>query len=299
MKYAVIDMGSNTIRLCIYEIKEGALDQILNRRKMALLGSKTQNGALTEEGIGAACDALCELQAVSQDYQVEALFVFATAAIRNISNTESVVSEIFQRTGISVDVLSGEEEAFLTFLGAAQAQSIVDGVIADIGGGSTELVLIKNGRPVQTASFPIGSLTAFVRFVKKRPAGREQIMAIRSYVRQLIASEFSQDITAEVLYGIGGATRAAHELEKVLYPSSGGAIPVLDMLLYRLLDDERLAEESILKASPERLDTALPGVAILCETAEFFGCKHLDVCKAGVREGYIRKQLGMLGNEGA
>ena len=73
---------------------------------------------------------------------------------------------------------------------------------------------------------------------------------------------------------------------------------LLQMLLYRLLDDERLAEESILEASPERLDTALPGVAILCETAEFFGCKHLDVCKAGVREGYIRKQLGMLGNEG-
>lgn len=299
MKYAVIDIGSNTVRLCIYELKNDKLGLVLNRSVMALLGSKVVDGALSREGVLAACDALLSLKQFVRGANVQKTFVFATAALRNIRNSSQAVAEIQEKTGFLIDVLSGEDEAFLTFSGAAREQDIYDGVIADIGGGSTELVLVKEGKPVQTASLPFGSLVAFVRFVGKRPAAKEQIMAIRAYVRNLICQSFSEGITAEALFGIGGAARTAHELEKILYPASGGAMATLETLLSRLLEDERLAEESILKASPERLDTALPGVAILCEVAAFFGCKRLDVCKAGVREGYINKRLGLLGKEGA
>lgn len=299
MKYAVIDIGSNTVRLCIYEFRKNKLSLVLNRRVMALLGSKVKDGALSREGIAAACEALLSLKKFITSANVHKTFVFATAALRNISNTEEAVAEIQEKTGFLIDVLSGEEEAFLTFSGAAHEQEIYDGVIADIGGGSTELVLIKEGKPVQTASLPIGSLVAFVRFVGKRPATKGQIMEIRRYVRDLIHNSFETGLSGEVLFGIGGAARTAHELEKILYPTSGGAMETLEVLLERLLSDETLAEESILKASPERLDTALPGVAILCEVAAFFGCMRLDVCRAGVREGYINKQLGLLGNEGA
>lgn len=291
MKYAVIDVGSNTIRLCVYQKDASGLSLFVNERVMALLGSKTTDGALNEEGIAAASEALLKLKAVAEKEQVAHLFVFATAALRNISNTQAVVERLKQTTGLFVDVLSGEEEALLTFAGAAEAQHIEDGLIADIGGGSTELVLVQHGQVLTKASLPIGSLTAFVRFVKTRPAERERISELREYVRQMIAEHFAQDRKALVLYGIGGAARTASELEKILYPASGGAIQTLEMLLYRLLDDEKLAEKSILAASPDRLDTALPGVAILCEAAAFFGCKRLDVCKAGVREGYLRKKI--------
>ncbi len=299
MKYAVIDIGSNTVRLCIYELKKDKLTLVLNRRVMALLGSKVVDGALSREGITAACDALLSLKKFIKESKVQKTFVFATAALRNIFNTEEAVAEIQEKTGLTIDVLSGEDEANLTFAGVAREQDIYDGVIADIGGGSTELILVKEGRPVQTVSLPIGSLVAFVRFVGKRPATKEQIMAIRQYVRDLIQKSFMQKQSAEVLFGIGGAARTAYELEKILYPASGGAMNTLETLLDRLLGDEALAEASILQASPERLDTALPGVAILCEVAAFFGCKHLDVCRAGVREGYINKQLGLVGKEGA
>ena len=225
MRYAVIDVGSNTIRLCIYEKHDGGLSLIVNERVMALLGSKTTNGALNEEGIRAASEALLKLKEIAEREQAEHLFVFATAALRNITNTQEATAEIMKNTGLLIDVLSGDEEALLTYAGAAKAQNIADGLIADIG----------------------------------------------------------------------GAARTASELEKILYPASGGAIQTLEMLLYRLLDDEKLAEKSILAASPDRLDTALPGVAILCEAAAFFGCKRLDVCKAGVREGYLQKKLGESG----
>lgn len=291
MKYAVIDVGSNTIRLCVYQKDASGLSLFVNERVMALLGSKTTDGALNEEGIAAASEALLKLKAVAEKEQVAHLFVFATAALRNISNTQAVVERLKQTTGLFVDVLSGEEEALLTFAGAAEAQHIEDGLIADIGGGSTELVLVQHGQVLTKASLPIGSLTAFVRFVKTRPAERERISELREHVRQMIAEHFAQGRKALVLYGIGGAARTASELEKILYPASGGAIQTLEMLLYRLLDDEKLAEKSILAASPDRLDTALPGVAILCEAAAFFGCKRLDVCKAGVREGYLRKKI--------
>ena len=295
MRYAVIDVGSNTIRLCIYEKHDGGLSLIVNERVMALLGSKTTNGALNEEGIRAASEALLKLKEIAEREEAEHLFVFATAALRNITNTQEATAEIMKNTGLLIDVLSGDEEALLTYAGAAKAQNIADGLIADIGGGSTELVLIKEGKVLAKASLAIGSLTAFVRFVKKRPAEREQIMHLREHMRSMIAERFTEGTQASVLYGIGGAARTASELEKILYPASGGAIQTLEMLLYRLLDDEKLAEKSILAASPDRLDTALPGVAILCEAAAFFGCKRLDVCKAGVREGYLQKKLGESG----
>lgn len=298
MKYAVIDIGSNTIRLCAYTVENGVVSQYLNRPIMARLGSKTENGALTQAGMEVACEALLTLREEIASHGVEAVFVFATAAFRNISNTEAVVAEIECRTGFTIDVLSGEDEALFTASGAQLKQPIEDGLIADIGGGSTELVLIKNGKPVQATSLAIGSLTAFVRFVGKRPANRQQITALRTYIREQIATVFAAGAHGAVLYGIGGAARVAAKLEKNLYPASGGAIQTLETLLYRLLDDEELAEKSILQAGPERMDTALPGVAILCEIANYFGCKQLDVCCAGVREGYLWQQIALREKEG-
>ncbi len=294
MKYAVIDIGSNTIRLCAYEAKDGKLSLFLNQRVMACLGSKIQNGVLTQDGMEAACQALLDLQKLIPKHEVAKVFVFATAALRNIANTEEAVQTIKERTGFLVDVLSGEEEALFTFNGAAQEQHISDGLIADIGGGSTELILVQHGQVIQTASLPIGSLTAFVRFVGRRPATREQISTIRCHVHDLIAEHFGKKAKAKVLYGIGGAPRTALELEKILDPRADGAILPLEALLDHLLEDKQLAKKSILKASPERLDTALPGVAILCEVAAYFNCEKLDVCGAGVREGYLHKQLAAL-----
>ncbi len=295
MTYAVIDIGTNTVRLCLYRIENGKPRMVLNRRVMALLGSKVEDGSLTSEGIDAVCGALESLIALICDKRVNHTLVFATAALRNVTNTEEVLLAIRERVGLEVQVLSGEEEAILTFKGAAKEQPISEGLIADIGGGSTELVLIKNSQVVQTVSLPIGSLTAFVQFVKKRPADAETISAIRSHVRSMVQDHFTPEAKATVLYGIGGAARTAMELEKILYPGAGGAIQTLETLLAQLLDDEKLAETSILQASPERLDTALPGVAILCEVAALFGCERLGVCRGGVREGYLWQQLEKLG----
>ncbi len=291
MKIAVIDLGSNTIRLCIYEKQDGELMLTLNQRVMALLASKRQGDALSEEGIQAAISALCQLKQVANDYGIDKVHVFATAALRCISNSEEAMEKIQKGSGLTIDLLSGEQEAYLTFCGAAGEQKIEDGLIADIGGGSTELILVKDGIPIQSESFDIGSLTAFVRFVHERPAEREHIMALRAYIRELVTEKFPVGTCAHVLYGIGGAARTAYELEKILYPASGGAIQTLQMLLYRLLDDEKLAEKTILMASPDRLDTALPGTAILCEIAEIFGCKKLDICRGGVREGYMKEKM--------
>ncbi|MBE7035082.1 MAG: hypothetical protein E7402_03030 [Ruminococcaceae bacterium] len=291
MKQAVFDIGSNTIRLCIYEVQGQQRKLILNERVMARLGSKTKDGVMTDEGINAACDAIITLKDYLKQQPADKVLAFATAAVRNVRNTEAVVDAIRERTGLAVDVLSGEEEATLTFLGASRERDIRDGVIADIGGGSTELILVKNGAVTDTVSFPIGSLTAFVRFVNHRPAEKSDIHAIREHVKGLLSGHFAPETCGEVLYGIGGAARAAIELEKLLYPRAVGAIETLETLLSRLLADEELAEESILKASPERLDTALPGVAILCEVAHFFGCEKLDICHGGVREGYLEKNV--------
>ncbi|MBQ9915159.1 MAG: phosphatase, partial [Clostridia bacterium] len=192
MKYAVIDLGTNTIRLCIYQNTGQERKLLLNQRVLALLGSKTENGALTDEGVRAAADALTLLKAVAKEHGIENVYVFATAALRNISNTEAVAKILTEETGLTIDILSGEEEAELTFLGATETCHVEDGLIADIGGGSTELILVKDGKVVRSESFDIGSLTGFVRFVHNRPAEREHIDALRAYVRSIIREKFPE-----------------------------------------------------------------------------------------------------------
>lgn len=186
MKQAIIDIGSNSIRLTLYET-DGQSFKILFREKiMAGLAGYVEDGKLSAEGIECACAGLLTFRGVLQTLAINRISVFATASLRNISNTEQALSVIHAATGYSVEVISGEDEALFGYAGAMQELHLTGGAFLDIGGASTEIVTFKDGKPMDFASFPIGSLSLYRCCVKKILPGEGSLRRLRQEIAQTI-----------------------------------------------------------------------------------------------------------------
>ena len=147
MLYGVIDIGSNTIRLMIYRVDNGAIHPVLNNKFAAgLAGYITAKGKMSKEGIRKAVEVLTELRTVTEQITLDGVFPFGTAALRNITNTQEVLDAIRAESGFAVRVLSGEEEAEFDYYGALQSTPLDGGLLVDVGGGSTELVYFTKRR---------------------------------------------------------------------------------------------------------------------------------------------------------
>lgn len=114
---------------------------------------------MSQEGIHRLCGVLIECRMLLSQFEMERSFVFATASLRNIQNTREAVDQIFLMTGFSVDVISGQAEAYLDYYGVMVEAPLENGLLFDIGGGSTELVTMAHDGPGVIESLPIGSLT--------------------------------------------------------------------------------------------------------------------------------------------
>ena len=166
MKYAVVDMGSNSMRLSVYDAHEnGDFDLIFSEKKMAGLANYIEYGALSRKGIEVACEILRGFQWILRHFNISDMHVFATASLRNIKNTDEASEDIYDKTDIKVDVLSGKEEAELGYYGAITKCDENLGAMFDIGGGSTEVTSIKIGKTQHAQSVGIGALNLFNRFV--------------------------------------------------------------------------------------------------------------------------------------
>ena len=142
MIYGIVDVGSNTIRLSIYKYENNKVVLLLNKKTMAGLAGYVKDGELSKAGIKRACEVLKAYKEIVENFQIKNVFVFATASLRNVSNTDEAVLRIKEETGFNTEIILGENEAIYDFIGASQVVDISDGILIDIGGESTELVIL-------------------------------------------------------------------------------------------------------------------------------------------------------------
>lgn len=292
MTYGVIDVGSNTIRLCIYDIADGKIKSLFNNKNTAGLIGYVNDGELSKRGIRKACDVLNEQKEMAQQAKVEKLYAFATASLRNISNSKEAVREIRRRTGLDIDVLSGIQEAALDFKGASHACSLKDGIMVDIGGGSTEILLFKDGKIKDACSIGVGSLLMYKMYVSKLfPTKSERRAIIKKVNNELKKVEFLKKGRFDTMIGIGGTIRALKKLNNDFfgYPQSNDRIDMKNMgvLLEELGDEEKQTLRKILRAAPERIHTLIPGLLILDTIRKEYKCREIIMSSFGVREGYL------------
>lgn len=296
MTYGVIDVGSNTVRLCIYDVEGEKITSLFNNKTTAGLIGYVHDGELSKVGIKKACNVLSTYKEMAARTQVEALYVFATASLRNISNTEEAVKEIKETTGLDVDILSGYEEAVLDFEGAASSMKLDDGVMVDIGGGSTEILVFKNGKIKDAESLDFGSLSMYKTYVSKLfPKGSEKKAIRKRAEAELKEVRFLHKGEHKKMIGIGGTIRAVKKFnnERFGMGRENDRIPVgnMQLLLEEFKDEEKQILNKILRVAPDRVHTLIPGMIILDTVCRYCGCDEIVMSSFGVREGYLYKKV--------
>lgn len=295
MKQAIIDIGSNSIRLTLYEIQGHSFKILFREKIMAGLASYVEDGKLSAEGIECACAGLLTFRSILPTLEIEHVSVFATASLRNISNTEQALSVIYAATGYSVEVLFGEDEALLGYAGAMQELDLTSGVFLDIGGASTEIVTFDEGTPVDFNSFPIGSLSLYRRCVKKILPGEGSLKRLRQEIADTVNIREGALTPRPLVVGVGGTARAALKIARNYYGMSDDCRCMtseqLDDLCRFLCSGKKEATNMILRLEAERIHTLVPGLLILQHTFQLFSAEQLVVSKYGVREGYLCQRI--------
>lgn len=295
MKRAVIDIGSNSMRLTLYET-QGTNFKILFREKiMAGLAGYIEDGALSAEGIERACTGLLTFQGILQTLEIHYVNVFATASLRNISNTEQALFIIYAATGYSVEVITGEEEALLGYAGAMQELQLTNGAFLDIGGASTEVVTFDEGEAIDYASYPIGSLSLYRRCVKKIIPGDGSFKRLKQVIGETFDINKERFSPCPLLVGVGGTARAVLKLSQSYYKSSEDCRSMtaeqLDGLCTFLTSGRKSAVDLILRLEADRIHTLIPGLLILQHIFHLFQAERLVISNYGVREGYLCQKV--------
>lgn len=292
MIYGVIDLGSNTIRLSVFKYEDGKIKLVQNKKAIAGLASCIQDGGLTEAGVSKACSVLNRYKAILAEQNIEKFSIFATASLRNINNREIVLNEIKERTGLVPEILFGDEEARLDFIGVKNVSELTRGVLIDIGGGSTELVLFENGEIKRLTSIPTGALNLQIKAVKGIVATDREIKKMRKIINKAIDElkwDFESDY--ETMYAIGGTSRAALEIAKELFdiPAEERTLTKGNMkdIVNRLRSSDPEEYKPVYRINPERIFSLSGGLVILNEVIKRFGCETINVSKNGIREGYF------------
>lgn len=290
----IVDLGSNTIRLSIYQCENGTGRLLMNRKVMAGLADYVEGGAMTDQGIQTACQILNSYHQLMENLGFQDLHVFATASLRNISNTEDAVSQIRMSTSLTVDILSGTEEARLSFSGAVGAGPD-SGLLIDLGGGSTELVQYEEKQILSSCSLSLGSLSLFSRQVSGLYPTKQERKAIRSQVREQLALYIPKPPAIAHACGVGGTARAACKVANLFFdkPRDNRVLPAgeLHQLLKHLKDPHRDELHLLLKAAPDRIHTLIPGMLVLDTVARTFQLEDITVSPCGVREGYLHERV--------
>lgn len=296
MKYALIDMGSNSIRLTVYDLDKTSFKILFKKKIMAELAGFVEDGALTQDGIDCACHSLQIFRHTLERLEIGNLAVFATASLRNVTNTEQALAQIQQATGITVEILSGEMEAECGYYGAICDVQMEDGLFVDIGGASTELAQFAHGKLEKAGSVPVGSLKLYRDCVRKIMPGKDSRNRIEKAIRKAVESSDLTDIPAQKqIVGVGGTIRATLRLCTKLCRLPEGCRTFTREQLAELTEylcrNDKAAMNLILLYEPERIHTLVPGVLLLTSLMDRYGAQTVTVSHYGVREGYLHQKI--------
>jgi exopolyphosphatase/guanosine-5'-triphosphate,3'-diphosphate pyrophosphatase len=290
---AVIDLGSNSFRLVVYDWERGGpwtlTDEI--REAVRISAGMGDDGMLLPEAIERAISTTEVFAAFCRASEIDDVVTTGTSAIRDAHNRDEVVEMIEERSGLSVRVLSGAEEAYYGYLAAVNSTTLVDGCVLDMGGGSIQLSRITERELEEAESLPLGAVRVSERFLPGEDASAKGMRALREHVADRIR-QFPWWGEGAGLVGIGGSIRnlASAAQKAGGYPDFG----VQGFALTReMLEDlvEELAARPASKRGkvpgikPDRGDVILGAALVLAETMNAGGLDVVEVSEAGLREG--------------
>jgi exopolyphosphatase / guanosine-5'-triphosphate,3'-diphosphate pyrophosphatase len=290
MRVAVVDLGTNTTRLLVADVVEGHVEELTRRNTVTRLGERVDaGGELIEGAMERVFNALAEYRQAIDELGAERTVAVATSAVRDASNGDQFRQELKARFDIDARIISGDEEAQLTFAGAT-AERTAGGdplLVLDIGGGSTEFVVGRAGEdPSFHVSTQAGSVRQTERHIDDDPPPSEQVGALAEDVRAIIEAQVPAAVRSGVRDGIAvaGTPTSLAAIDQELDPYDSTKVHG-----YRLKLDtcERILEllaaipeperRQVVGLHPDRAPTIVAGTVILVEAMKAFGLAEIEV----------------------
>ncbi|MFJ9482217.1 Ppx/GppA family phosphatase [Streptomyces mirabilis] len=310
MRLGVLDVGSNTVHLLVVDAHPGArpLPAHSHKAELRLAQLLDESGAIGLDGVEKLIATVRDALEAAEDKGVQALLPFATSAVREASNADDVLARVQADTGVELQVLTGAEEARLTFLAARRWFGWSAGklLVLDIGGGSLEIAYGMDEEPDAAASLPLGAGRLTAGWLPTDPADPADIRALRRHVRAEIArtvGEFSRfgapdhvvatSKTFKQLARLAGAARSTDGLyvqRELKRRSLEDWVP----RLASMTADERAELPGV---SPGRSNQLLAGALVAEGAMDLFAVETLEICPWALREGVILRRLDQMASE--
>jgi len=304
-----IDIGTNSIKLLVAQVDEdGSLEVLLREKSMVRLGSETlRTGVLSPEAIEAAASTVEHFAKLASGAGAKVVRAVATCAAREASNSDALVEAVRKRTGIRVEVISGEEEARLINLAVrSEFPARQDPLfLIDIGGGSTEFVISNGSRVLLTESLPIGVVRLADRFGRNDPPSEKDRKAMKKAIRAvaLRAAKAVRKTGFKTCVGSSGTIQSLSLVHEAAIlgrePSPTGhrtltreGLKRVNRLLRKTTEKEKLRIPGL---DPRRRDISVPGGLLLGWLLKRTGAEGIVVGERGLREGllldYVARQV--------
>lgn len=303
MMKAAIDIGTNTLLLLVAEVKGHQVLMLHEEHRMPRLGKGVDaDGNIKQESIDKVVEILKEYKSILEEEYPSCsdVVVTATSAVRDATNRDEFINQVFSKTGFSIILLSGDQEANYTYSGALsvfEEPFTKDTFVLDIGGGSTEIALGRKGEVVNFHSFDMGCVRFTERYLKHDPPFQEEIIQCREKIKELLQTHKFKPHKNSVAIGVAGTmtTLAAINLQLQSYVTEkiNGHVVKQQELSKGVEIFSKHTHEQLLELSPNlmrgREDIFLAGLLILEEFMKFYKLKEIIVSTGGIRHGAIIK----------
>ncbi|TVL92109.1 Ppx/GppA phosphatase family protein [Streptomyces sp. SAJ15] len=307
MRLGVLDVGSNTVHFLVVDAHPGARPLPAHSHKVPLRLAELLDdaGAISPDGVERLISAVRDALQAAEDKGVEDLLPFATSAVREATNADEVLARVTAETGVELTVLSGEEEARLTFLAARRWFGWSAGrlLVLDIGGGSLEIAYGLDEEPDAAASLPLGAGRLTAGWLPADPPEPTDVRALRRHVRAQIArivGDFNRlgtpdhvvatSKTFKQLARIAGAARSTEGL----YTPRRLSRKALEEWVPKLAVMPTIQRGELPGVSEGRAHQLLAGALVAEGAMDLFGVEELEICPWALREGVILRRLDHL-----
>jgi exopolyphosphatase/guanosine-5'-triphosphate,3'-diphosphate pyrophosphatase len=294
VRVAAVDLGSNSTRLLVADVVDGRLDDVVRRLKITRLGEGVdERKRLLPAPIARVRNVLTDFRREAEQLGAERTLAVATSAVRDAENGEAFLGEVEWSYGFATRLLSGDEEAELSFRGASAGRTLAqDTLLIDIGGGSTELVVGGPDGLLFHDSLNMGGVRLTERFLHSDPPTDEELDACRAGARALLAEHVRQDVRPQSAIGVAGTITSIAALDLGLPEYDPNQVEG-----HRLSRDgvraqlERLASLPLAQRSqvpaldPDRAPVIVAGTVILGEVLAHFGLDTLEASEHDILDG--------------
>ena len=300
MRLGVLDMGSNTIHLQVVDAHPGARPTPASSQKFELRLTEylDRDNHITDEGFDLLTHAITEVLKHAKEFECEEILAFATSAIREADNGEKIIAELRRIHNIDLQILSGDEEAQITFLAARRWLGWSAGrlLVLDIGGGSLEMAIGNDESASSTLSLPIGAARMTREFLIGDPYTSKSVKALMQYSKESIEQSVAGELAEHRADRIVGTSKTFRTLARLTdhWYKDGGTYLEREALAAAIekLKDLSLSQRSALPGvSQSRAKQIVAGAIVAESVMKHLSIERIEICPWALREGIVLKWL--------